>query len=323
MPRGVTPLAGHDGSTEKESPMGFEEQVEHGYVENRGIKIHYATLGSGPLMVMLHGFPDFWYTWRLQMEALSKDYQCLAIDTRGYNLSDKPKGVDNYAMPLLVSDVAAVIRHFGQEKAIILGHDWGGAISWALAITRPELVERLIILNVAHPQALVREILNNPVQKRSSHYAWDFQEAGAHLRLKKIFTDNDLLKVYQNTSQSLEEMSDAEVLSLWVKDPDTKGKYIEAFERSDIEAMLNYYKANYPKKDSLAGLGTRQLPKIKAPVLIIFGLGDVAILPSTLNNTWDFLEKDLTLVTIPDSGHFVQQDAADLVTRTIKLWLGR
>jgi epoxide hydrolase 4 len=219
--------------------------------------------------------------------------------------------------------VAAVIRHFGREKAIIVGHDWGGAISWALAITRPELVERLIILNIAHPQALVREILNNPVQKRSSQYAWDFQEAEAHRSLKKIFTDNDLLKTYQNTDQSLSEMSDAEILSLWVKDPDTREKYIKAFERSDIEAMLHYYKRNYPKKDFLAGLGTRQLPKIKAPVLIIFGLKDVAILPSTLNNTWEFLEKDLTLVTIPDSGHFVQQDAADLVTRTIKMWLAR
>ena len=144
--------------------MSFDEQVTHGYAENGEVKIHYACLGKGPLLIMIHGFPDYWYTWRHQMEVLSEDYQCVAIDNRGYNLSDKPQGVDNYAMHLLIGDVAAVIKHFGQEKAVIIGHDWGGAISWALAMLRPELLERLVILNVAHPSALRREMINNPSQ---------------------------------------------------------------------------------------------------------------------------------------------------------------
>jgi pimeloyl-ACP methyl ester carboxylesterase len=303
--------------------MNFLDAVEHGYVENKGVKIHYASMGTGPLMIMIHGFPDYWYTWRYQMAVLAEDYHCVAMDTRGYNLSDKPQGVDHYAMSLLVGDVAAVIRHFGQKKAIIVGHDWGGAISWALAITKPELLERLIILNVAHPTALAREILNNPRQEQSSHYAWDFQEPDAHRNLIKIFQDNNLLNEYQNQGDSRSGMSDAELLSLWVKDPEARKHYIEAFERSDVEAMLNYYKKNYPKKEFLLSKGPLQLPRIKVPVLILFGLKDMAILPSTLNNTWEFLEQDMTLVTIPESGHFVQQDAADLVTRTIKMWLGR
>ncbi len=185
----------------------------------RDVKIHYACLGKGPLLVMIHGFPDYWYTWRQQMEVLSEDYQCVAIDNRGYNLSDKPKGVDHYAMHLLIGDVAAVIKHFGQEKAVIIGHDWGGAISWALAMLRPELLERLIILNVAHPSALRREIINNPSQKRSSQYARDFQEPDAHRQLAKIFQDNNLLMEYQAEGGSLAGMGDAELLSLWVKDP--------------------------------------------------------------------------------------------------------
>lgn len=303
--------------------MDFEDRVKHGYVENNGIKIHYAAIGSGPLLIMIHGFPDYWYTWRLQMEALAEDYQCVAVDTRGYNLSDKPRGADNYAMSSLVGDVAAVINHFGQEKAVVCGHDWGGAISWALAIIRPELLDRLIILNVAHPTALAREILGNPAQMKSSQYAWDFQEADAHRNLIKIFQDNNLLNEYQTPGDSLSGMNDAELLSLWVKDPEDRKKYISAFERSDVEAMLNYYKKNYPKKEVLLSKGPLQLPKIKVPVLIIFGLKDMAILPSTLNNTWEFMETDMTLVTIPDSGHFVQQDAADLVTRSIRMWLER
>src|SRR5216683_3856486 len=101
----------------------FESKVKQGFVDSNGVKIHYATIGSGPLMVMIHGFPDYWYTWRKQMEGLADKYQCVAIDQRGYNLSDKPAGVDNYAVPLLVGDVIAVIKYFGKDRAIVVGHD--------------------------------------------------------------------------------------------------------------------------------------------------------------------------------------------------------
>jgi pimeloyl-ACP methyl ester carboxylesterase len=99
----------------------LEERVEHGFADSGGVKIHYASLGLGPLVVMIHGFPDYWYTWRSQMEALSEAYQCVAIDLRGFNLSDKPKGVDNYALGKLVGDVAAVIKHLGRDKAVLVG----------------------------------------------------------------------------------------------------------------------------------------------------------------------------------------------------------
>lgn len=277
--------------------MDLEERVEHGYADSGGVNIHYASLGSGPLIVMIHGFPDYWYTWCSQMEVLSADYQCVAMDLRGYNLSDKPKGVDNYAMELLVGDVAAVIRDLGRDKAIVVGHDWGGAISWAFSLTRPEMLERLIILNVPHPLGFARELADNPQQQKSSQYARDYQKEGAHLKIK------------------------AEDLAFWVRDPEAKKKYIEAFERSDVEAMLNYYKRSFAKKDSAAAQAQRDYPKVKAPVLIIYGLKDKYVLPAGLNNTWEWLEKGLTLVTVPEAGHFVQHDAADLVTRTIQQWL--
>src|SRR5215470_3954294 len=101
----------------------LDKRVKHGYADSNGVKIHYASLGKGPLIVMVHGFPDYWYTWRRQMEVLSDNYQCVAIDQRGYNQSDKPKGVDNYRIDLLVADVEAVIKSLGQEKAILVGHD--------------------------------------------------------------------------------------------------------------------------------------------------------------------------------------------------------
>ena len=275
----------------------IENYVEHGYADNNGVKIHYASLGSGPLIVMIHGFPDYWYTWRNQMVALAPSYQVVALDLRGYNLSDKPKGVENYSMRSLIGDVQAVVRHLGQEKAIIIGHDWGGAISWQVAIHLPALTERLIILNLPHPRGLARELVHNPQQQQNSEYARNFQQEGAHEQLTP------------------------ETLSAWVKDPIAREHYIEAFRRSDIEAMLNYYKQNYPhapyREDSSPVI------KVQAPVLQIHGLKDSFLLASALNNTWEWIENDWTLLTIPNAEHFVQHDAADLVNRTILSWLTR
>lgn len=275
----------------------LEDRVKHGYADSAGVKIHYVSLGQGPLIVMIHGFPDYWYTWRHQMEALSKDYQVVAIDMRGYNLSDKPKGVENYDMSLLVGDVAAVVRHFGRHKAIIVGHDWGGAVAWLFAMGLPEMTEKLIILNLPHPRGLLRELARNPQQQQNSQYARNFQEEGAHTKLT------------------------AEGLAAWVTDPEARAKYIEAFRRSDFEAMLNYYKRNYPREPYVEDPSL--MVKVNVPVLMFHGLKDPHLLHPALNGTWEWLGKDLTLVTIPDASHFVQHDAADLVTRTMKLWLAR
>ena len=274
----------------------IESYVEHGYANNNGVNIHYASLGSGPLIVMIHGFPDYWYTWRNQMVALALHYQAVALDLRGYNLSDKPKGSENYAMAHLVGDVQAVIRHLGREKAIIVGHDWGGAIAWQVAMHLPAITERLIILNLPHPRGLARELAHNAQQQQNSEYARNFQREGAHEQLTP------------------------EILSAWVKDPVARERYIEAFRRSDREAMLNYYKQNYPRPPYREDLSP--VIKVQAQVLQIHGLKDQFLLASGLNNTWEWIENDWTLLTIPNAEHFVQHDAADLVTRSILIWLG-
>jgi len=283
----------------------LDKRVEHGYADSGGVKIHYASLGptkspaagKAPLIVMIHGFPDFWYSWRDQMEALSDTYQVVAIDQRGYNLSDKPKGVENYDMRLLAGDVAAVIKHLGRDKAIVVGHDWGGMVAWTCAIAMPQIVDKLIILNLPHPRGIARELATNPDQQKNSAYARNFQKEDAASKLT------------------------AEQLTFWVKDPEARKKYVEAFKRSDFEAMLNYYKRNYPREPYAED--PSPVVKVKAPVLLIHGLNDTALNARGLNNTWEWLEKDLTLVTIPGAGHFVQQDASDLVTRSIKMWLAR
>ena len=273
----------------------IESRVTHGYADSNGVKIHYASLGQGPLIVMIHGFPDFWYSWRAQMPALAKRFHVVAIDQRGYNLSDKPKGVENYDVRLLVGDVAAVIKSLGHDKAIIVGHDWGGLVAWQVALNLPQMTEKLIILNLPHPRGLSRELANNPAQQKASEYARNFQKPEA-------------------------TMTPAQ-LTFWVKDPEARKKYLEAFQRSDIEAMLNYYKRNYPREPYVEDKSP--VVKTKMPVLMIHGLGDTALLSGALNNTWDWMGEDLTLVTIPSAGHFVQQDASELVSKSMRMWLLR
>lgn len=284
------------------------DRVEHGYADSNGVKIHYAALGpaagptsgQAPLIVMIHGFPDFWYSWRKQMQALADSgYRTVAVDLRGYNLSDKPKGVENYAMPLLVGDVAAVIKAEKAERAVIVGHDWGGSIAWNVAMRRPDLTRLLIICNLPHPAGLAREIATNPQQKNNSEYAFNFQKPAAH------------------------QLISAERLAQWVTDPAAKPRYLQAFRQSDFEAMLNYYKANYPKPDAPPPPAEFTFPKVKAPVLMFHGLDDQALLPGALNDTWRWVEQDLTIMTLPGASHFVQQDAAETVSNTMLDWLAR
>jgi pimeloyl-ACP methyl ester carboxylesterase len=266
---------------------------EEGYADSDSVKIHYVTTGKGPLLVLIHGFPDFWYSWRDQMPALSKHFRVVAIDQRGYNKSDQPKKVEDYAVEKLVGDVDAVLKHFKADKAVIVGHDWGGFVAWAFAMTHPDKTDRLIILNCPHPKGIQRELANNPEQQKASAYARAVQEGAA-------------------------DKLTPELLALWVKEDDARKKYVEALGRSSMEGMLNYYKANYPKqpyKDE------KTFPPVKCPVLEIHGLDDPYLLPGALNDTWRWCEKDFTLVTVPKAGHFVHRDAADFVTKTMVRWL--
>lgn len=280
-----------------EEALALEEKAEHHYVDNKGVKIHYALVGSGPLIVFMHGFPDYWMSWRHQMLALSKSFRCAALDMRGYNLSDKPKGVENYNVDSMVSDAAAVIADQGEKSAVIVGHDWGGATAWNLAMKRPELCEKLVVLNMPHPYSLARELATNPEQVKYSQYARNFLDPEFYKQI------------------SLERLGN------WVTEPAMKPRHLEAMKRSDPQAMLHYYQANYPREPYREWKS--EPTKVKMPVLLIHGLKDKALASTGLNGIWNWIEKDLTITTIPGADHFVQQDAADLVSRTIMAWLKR
>ncbi|RAK65581.1 alpha/beta fold hydrolase [Phenylobacterium kunshanense] len=268
---------------------------------NGDVNIHYAVEGEGPLVVLIHGFPDYWGTWTPLMAELNKaGYRTAALDLRGYNLSDKPMGVEAYAMPNLVGDVAAVIAAEGRKDAIVIGHDWGAAIAWRVAFQRPELVRRLVIMSVPHPAGMGRELATNKAQQEGSNYARVFQQEGS------------------------EKALNAEALAAWVKDPAKRAAQVEALKRSDFAAMMNYYRANYPRAGG-APPADPQPPvasmRVKVPTLVIHGMKDTALNAAGHSGTWDFIDADTTIVMAPAAGHFVQHDAEALVNRTVRDWL--
>lgn len=269
------------------------------YVANDGVNIHYMTAGSGPLIVLIHGFPDFWYTWRHQLDTLAETHTVAAIDTRGYNLSDKPASEEQYDMEYFVGDVAAVIANEGRPSAVIVGHDWGAVIAWSFAATRPDLTDRLVVLSIPHLKniAAVLSQPDNP-QTVSLDYTKDFQKPGS------------------------EDAFDAAGLASFMSpgDPEVRNHYEVALERTSFTAAMNYYRRNTIQ--SLAQDHTDYEP-IGVPVLQFHGLDNPAFLPEGLNNTWKHLTASWTLVTIPNAGHWPHHDQPELVTTTISDWLAQ
>src|SRR5580698_10990905 len=149
----------------KETP-----KLKHDYAEVNGVRLHYVSAGKGPLIIFLHGFPEFWYEWKDQLPEFAKDHRAVAPDMRGYNLSAKPADVDAYQMKHLVEDVRALAEHLGYKKFILVGHDWGGGVAWSFAIAHPEYLEKLVIVNCPHPTILERNLARNRQHHKPNKY---------------------------------------------------------------------------------------------------------------------------------------------------------
>jgi pimeloyl-ACP methyl ester carboxylesterase len=280
---------------------------EDGFADSAGVKIHYVTRGAGPLVVLSHGIPGFWYDWRNQIPALAQHFQVVAIDQRGFNLSDQPQGVEDYTFDKLVGDVDAVVKHFGRQKATLVGHDSGGWISWRYAMAHPDKTDRLVVVNLPHPRCIERELANNHRQQKASDYARQLQQLPPGGRTL----------VHEGVAHELTPELYASAFK------DEQPKYLEALRRTSIEGIINFYKANYPWPPYKEGT----YPPVQCPVLMIHGLDDMWLMPEALNDTWRYVENDLTLVTVPKAGHWVHLGpvqalgAPELVTKRMVSWL--
>lgn len=293
-PEAMIAPAASAGSQERKL-AAFERSVEHHFASSQGVRIHYAAAGVGPLMVFLHGFPDHWLGWWQLIEEFRRDYRVVALDLRGYNLSDKPSDSEAYRMDHLVDDVRAVIEHEGRTSAILVGHDWGGFVAWHAAMDAPRLVDRLVVLNMPHPWAIARELANNPAQRKASEYVRLFRQPDSHKQFG------------------------AARLSAWVTEPAYKERHDHAMAASDLGAMFNYYRLNWPAEPYEER--SEPPPPVRVPTLLLHGLEDPYALPAGLNDVWKWIGNEVTIMTLPGVGHFVQHERAPEVARALRGWL--
>lgn len=279
----------------------------HEYAQANGIRMHYVTQGEGPLLILLHGFPEFWYSWRHQITALSKHFRVVAPDMRGYNDTDKPEGVQAYHISHLVADVAGLIEALGEQQAIVVGHDWGGGVAWAVAMYRPDVVDKLIILNAPHLGVFQQHILKNPRQSMRSWYMFFFQIRDVP---EKLLSLNDYAFVRRAFAGVLEE---AEI-----------DKYVEAIAKPGaLTAAINYYRASISEEYLLGAIGQPQpLPRITAPTLVIWGEDDPYLGRELVLETQSQIDGPFTLRWIAGCGHWVQQEKPELVNQYMLEFLG-
>lgn len=280
------------------------ESYKHIYISVKDVTLHGVTQGEGDLMLMLHGFPEFWYSWRHQISEFSQDYKVVAVDLRGYNESDKPIERNAYRISILVEDIKGVIEALGYERCVLVGHDWGGAIAWALSYAYPELVERLIVMNLPHPAKLSQGFRTLP-QLLRSWYIFFFQlpllpewilSQGHYTLLIAILTQTAI---------------DPEAFP-----PEAIEAYRTAAARPGaITAMLNYYR-NIWQSNFLG----QSWDMLRIPTLMIWGENDIALEKELTVGTQNYV-RDLQIRYIPNCGHWVQQEQPLLVNQYMREWL--
>jgi epoxide hydrolase 4 len=271
-----------------------------------GVRLHYAAEGRGPLLLFLHGFPEFWYAWRRQLAEFGRDHLAVAPDLRGYNRSDRPAAPDAYRMETLVEDVRALAAHLnGGAPFTLAGHDWGGVVAWTFAMAHPELVRRLVIVNAPHPAVFRRELAENPAQRAASRYMEVFRSPQAEALLSA-----------DGCAALLRMFGDLERDGHWTAAD--RAAYLEAWTRPGaLTGGLNYYRALAARGDD-AGLPGGGM--VRVPTLVLWGERDTALLPGNLDGL-DRWVPDLTVRRIPDGTHWVVHEHGDEVNRCIRAFL--
>lgn len=284
-------------------------EIKHDFAQIGDVRLHYATAGSGEkLVVLLHGFPEFWFSWRHQIGALSEKYTVVAPDMRGYNLSSKPRSVKEYEINKLVDDVTGLIRHFGREQAALVGHDWGAAVAWAVAATQPAYVWKLAALQVPPPAAwrknqTVRQFL-------ASWYMFFFQLPALP---EWVFSASDfylLEKTLRGMATRRGGFSDEEI-----------NQYKNAWsEPGALTGAINYYRANLVRlflRRQKTEENKNAKRMISVPTLFIYGERDAAVLPETVKNVQLFVDAPYRELRLPKNGHWVQQEAVEEVNAAL------
>lgn len=296
----------------EESAILVDGPWVHRHVSANGIRLHIAEAGSGPLVLLLHGFPEFWWSWRHQLVALAEaGYRAVAPDLRGYGASDKPPR--GYDVPTLAADLAGLVRALGEREAVFVGHDWGGHLAWSVAAIHPHLVRKLAVVSIAHPLRMRQALLHDGAQRRASSYIARFQ---LPWRPERWLVADDAANV-------------AAILRQWGANgfPDRE---TEAMCRAAMQVLyvpnraLEYYRwsvRSLPRPDGRRYQAAMSAP-ITAPTLQLHGELDPCILPATARGSERFVTGAYEWRELPGLAHFPHQEDPGLVTGELLRWLG-
>ncbi len=269
--------------------------VKHETVHVNGIKLHVAKQGSGKkLVILLHGWPEFWYTWRYQIPVLAEQFTVFAPDLRGFNLSDKPHGVQNYKTDIVATDIAELIKQSGFKKAYIVGHDWGGAVAWTFAAMFPELIEKLVVCNCPHPKIMLKKLTSSPAQLLKSWYMFMHQipllpEMIYQFTLPLFFKQFVRGWMYNKQNFTDEDLQE----------------FVNAYKQEGaLTGSINYYRAMLQTKPNLQVFKNG----IQSPTLLIWGEGDKALGKELTYGTEEYVHADYNVKYLPKCSHWTQND---------------
>lgn len=322
------------GPADKGESARSEAAIEHATARVNGVRLHYAEAGEGELVLFLHGFPEFWYAWKDQLTALSETHRAVAVDMRGYNLSSRPPEVEAYALPLLVEDVRQLATVLTDRPFTLVGHDWGGFVAWNFAMSHPDLLRGLVIINAPHPAIFQRELRENPAQQQASQYILAFRSPEA----EEMLSANDYA--------ALEEAVLSEGLRTGYFDEEDRIAYREAWSQPGaLTGGLNYYRAaaigpSAAGESTGAGRSSEgapasreaaesagepqevQVPHVEVPTLVIWGERDPYLLPGNLDGLDRYVSR-LAVRRVPDAGHWIVHELPNLVNDELRAFLER
>lgn len=286
------------------SALAIASGWQHIFVETNRIRLHCVTQGEGELVLLLHGFPEFWYSWRHQIPALARHFKVVVPDLRGYNDSDKPRS--GYDLDTLSADIRGLIHGLGYVNAHIVGHDWGGSIAWHLAHRFPHYIQRLAVLNAPHPQRFIHELISNADQLRKSWYMLAFQvpnlpEWMIRLNLRD-FVKNMLQE--QAVRKGAFTASDTAIYQAALEKPGA------------LSAALEYYR-HFLSPQSLIRHWGRSLSPVHVPTLVLWGEDDFCLSKALTQDLETLVSAPLQLKLISDCGHWIQQEVPHTVNREL------
>lgn len=286
----------------------LSSEWQHHFVETNRIRLHCVTQGDGELVLLLHGFPEFWYSWRFQIPALARHFKVVVPDLRGYNESDKPSS--GYDLDTLSADIQGLIENLGYARAHIVGHDWGGTIAWHLAQKFPQYLNRLAILNAAPPQRFLQEMASNLDQLRRSWYVLAFQVPGLPEWL-----------IQQNLKEFVSNLFQGQAIRKGAFSREETALYQSALEKPGaLSAALNYYRQMLSPWNWLKDFG-RTPNLVTAPTLVLWGEEDPLLSQNMIKELDQLVRAPFKLTMVPHCGHWIQQEAPQTVNRELLAFL--